>query len=123
MLTKNRTSGFSLIELVITVTVLAILTLAAVPMVQVSVKRQKEQQLHEALRTMREAIDQFHREALAGSPADLVDAVDRAFLYGRLPAALKAEIVTAVSATHDYNLRVRNAIYLVASSALYQVQH
>ena len=57
MLTKNRTSGFSLIELVITVTVLAILTLAAVPMVQVSVKRQKEQQLHEALRTMREAID------------------------------------------------------------------
>ena len=65
MLTKNRTSGFSLIELVITVTVLAILTLGAVPMVQVSVKRQKEQQLREALRTMREAIDQFHREALA----------------------------------------------------------
>jgi len=61
--------------------------------------------------------------ALAGSPADLVDAVDRAFLYGRLPAALKPEIVTAVSVTHDYNLRVRNAIYLVASSALYQVQH
>src|SRR5207253_1536818 len=65
MLTKNRTSGFSLIELVITVTVLAILTLAAVPMVQVSVKRQKEQQLREDLRTMREAIDQFHREANA----------------------------------------------------------
>ena len=61
--------------------------------------------------------------ALAGSPTDLVDAVDRAFLYGRLPATLKPEIVTAVSATHDYNLRVRNAIYLVASSALYQVQH
>ena len=61
--------------------------------------------------------------ALAGSPPDMVDAIDRAFLYGRLPAALKNEIVTAVSATHDYNLRVRNAIYLVASSALYQVQH
>src|SRR5438105_15843614 len=65
MLMRNRTSGFTLIELVITVTVLAILTLAAIPMVQVSVKRQKEQQLHEALRTMREAIDQFHREAIA----------------------------------------------------------
>jgi hypothetical protein len=61
--------------------------------------------------------------ALAGSPADLVDAVDYAFLYGRLPARLKQEIVTAVSATHDYNLRTRNAIYLVASSALYQVEH
>lgn len=59
--------GFSLIELVITITVLAILTLGTVPLVQVAVKRQKEQELHEALRTMREAIDQFHREALAGS--------------------------------------------------------
>jgi general secretion pathway protein G len=60
-------SGFSLIELVITITVLAILTLGTVPLVQVSVKRQKEQELHEALRTMREAIDQFHREAIAGA--------------------------------------------------------
>jgi uncharacterized protein (DUF1800 family) len=61
--------------------------------------------------------------ALAGSPGELVDAVDRVFLFGRLPARLKEAIVTAVSATHDYNLRVRNAIYLVASCALYQVQH
>jgi uncharacterized protein (DUF1800 family) len=60
---------------------------------------------------------------LAGSPSDLVEAVDHALLYGRLPAALKPEIVAAVSATHDYNLRARHAIYLVASSALYQVQH
>jgi general secretion pathway protein G len=59
--------GFSLIELVITITVLAILTLGTVPLAQVAVKRQKEQELHEALRTMREAIDQFHREALAGA--------------------------------------------------------
>jgi uncharacterized protein (DUF1800 family) len=61
--------------------------------------------------------------ALAGSPADLVDAIDHAFLYGRLPATLKPEIVNAISTTHDYNLRVRHAIYLVASSALYQVEH
>ncbi len=59
--------GFSLIELVITITVLAILTLGTVPLIQVTVKRQKEQELREALRTMREAIDQFHREALAGA--------------------------------------------------------
>jgi general secretion pathway protein G len=59
--------GFSLIELVITIAVLAILTLGTVPLVQVSVKRQKEQELHEALREMREAIDQFHREAIAGA--------------------------------------------------------
>lgn len=61
--------------------------------------------------------------ALAASPADMVDAIDRAFLYGRLPQNVKEQIVNAVSATHDYNLRARNAIYLVATSALYQVQH
>ena len=59
--------GFSLIELIITVSVLAILTIGVIPLVQVSVKRQKEYQLRAALREMREAIDQFHREALAGA--------------------------------------------------------
>src|SRR2546423_2577308 len=59
--------GFTLVELVITVAVLAILTLGVIPLVQVSVKRQKEQQLRETLREVREAIDQFHREALAGA--------------------------------------------------------
>jgi general secretion pathway protein G len=53
--------------LVITIAVLSILTLGTIPLAQVAVKRQKEQELHEALRTMREAIDQFHREALAGA--------------------------------------------------------
>jgi general secretion pathway protein G len=60
-------NGFTLIELVITVVVLAILTLGVIPLMQVSVKRQKEEQLRAALREMREAIDQFHREALAGA--------------------------------------------------------
>ena len=59
--------GFTLIELVITVAVLAILTMGVIPLVQVAVKRQREQQLRETLREMREAIDQFHREALAGA--------------------------------------------------------
>jgi general secretion pathway protein G len=68
-LRQRKANGFSLIELVITLAVLAILTLGVVPLAQVSVKRQKEQQLREALRVMREAIDQFHREALAGAQA------------------------------------------------------
>src|SRR2546421_6799849 len=59
--------GFTLIELVITVAVLAILTLGVIPLVQVSAKRQKEQQLREELREMREAIDQFQREARVGA--------------------------------------------------------
>jgi general secretion pathway protein G len=56
--------GFSLIELVITITVLSILTLGVLPLVKISVKRQKEQQLRDALRQMRMAIDEFHRDTV-----------------------------------------------------------
>ena len=44
---QQKQNGFSLIELVITVTVLTILTLGAMPLVRVSVKRQREQQLRD----------------------------------------------------------------------------
>jgi len=67
MFYRKRQTGFTLIELVITVTVLAILTLGVIPLVQVSVKRQKEEQLRASLREIREAVDQFHREALVGA--------------------------------------------------------
>ena len=43
-----------------TITVMTILTLGVIPLMQMSVKRQKEQQLREALRQMRIAIDEFH---------------------------------------------------------------
>ncbi|HJU55400.1 MAG TPA: prepilin-type N-terminal cleavage/methylation domain-containing protein [Pyrinomonadaceae bacterium] len=66
-LTTSSSRGFTLIELVITLTVLTILTLGVIPLVKISVRRQREQQLREALRQMRTAIDQFHREALAGA--------------------------------------------------------
>lgn len=64
--TKKRSSarGFSLIELVITVTVMTILTLGILPLVKISVKRQKEQQLRDALRQIRTAIDEFHRDTI-----------------------------------------------------------
>ena len=60
----NQEHGFSLIELVITVTVLTILTLGVMPLVKVTVKRQKEQQLRETLRSIRTAIDEFHRDTI-----------------------------------------------------------
>jgi general secretion pathway protein G len=63
-LQTSRHAGFSLIELMITVTVLTILTLGVLPLVKVSVKRQKEQQLRDALRQMRIAIDEFHRDSV-----------------------------------------------------------
>ncbi len=61
---RHDSRGFTLIELVITVIVLTILTLGAVPLLKMSVKRQKEQQLRAALRQMRMAIDEFHRDTV-----------------------------------------------------------
>ncbi len=66
LLTTVSSRGFTLIELVITLTVLTILTMGVIPLIKVSVKRQREQRLRDDLRMMRMAIDQFHREALAG---------------------------------------------------------
>ena len=56
--------GFSLIELVITITVLTIMTMGVLPLVKMSVKRQKEQQLRDTLRQIRTAIDDFHRDTV-----------------------------------------------------------
>ena len=56
--------GFTLIELVMTITVMTILTLGVLPLIKVSVKRQKEQQLRDTLRQMRIAIDEFHRDTV-----------------------------------------------------------
>jgi general secretion pathway protein G len=61
---NQQQRGFSLIELVITITVLTILTMGVLPLVKISVKRQKEQQLRETLRQIRTAIDEFHRDTI-----------------------------------------------------------
>jgi uncharacterized protein (DUF1800 family) len=60
---------------------------------------------------------------LASSAPALVDAVDHALLHRRLPAELKSVIVAAIETTSDPLLRTRNAIYLVGTSPLYQIQH
>ena len=60
----KREQGFSLIELVITITVLTIMTLGVLPLVKVAVRRQKEQELRDSLRQLRMAIDEFHRDTV-----------------------------------------------------------
>jgi general secretion pathway protein G len=55
--------GYTLLELVITLGVLAILVMGAIPLADNAVKRQKEMRLREALRQMRSAIDEFKRDS------------------------------------------------------------
>jgi uncharacterized protein (DUF1800 family) len=60
---------------------------------------------------------------LYSSPTDMVNAIDNAFMYGRMPATLKSDIITAIKAAGNSADAARNAIYLIATSSLYQVQH
>jgi general secretion pathway protein G len=60
--------GYTLLELVITLTVLSILVLGTIPVAQNAVKRQKELQLRERLRMIRNAIDEFRRDAIGACP-------------------------------------------------------
>jgi general secretion pathway protein G len=58
----NRTSaGVSLVELIVTLTILGILAAVVLPSAQMSAKRTKEIELRRNLRTIRTAIDDFHR--------------------------------------------------------------
>ncbi len=63
---RSRAGGYSLLELVATLGVLAILVMGTIPLAQNGVKRQKELKLRETLRDIRSAIDEFKRDTYGG---------------------------------------------------------
>ncbi len=63
-----RRSGFTLLELIITLSVLSILVMGTIPLAQNAVKSQKEMRLRETLRDIRNAIDEFKRDSIGACP-------------------------------------------------------
>jgi general secretion pathway protein G len=94
--------GFTLIELIITVAIVAILASAALPLTQIAVQRGKEQELRTALRQIREAIDAYKQAADEGRVARAADA------SGYPPS--RDALVLGVD---DAKLPVRKSIYFL----------
>ena len=62
----RKQRGMTLLELIIACAILMILATAAMPVARFTVKRQKEAELHRALRDMRDAIDRYKDAADRG---------------------------------------------------------
>ncbi len=65
-MTRTRSRGFTLIELVITLAIIGLLATAAMPLAQVVAQREKEADLRAALREIRTAIDAYKQAASTG---------------------------------------------------------
>lgn len=65
--------GFTLLELIVASTILAILTMMALPLARVTIQREREKQLHQALWEMRDAIDRYKEAADRGAFQTKVD--------------------------------------------------
>ena len=66
--------GFTLIELMVTATIVAVLATVALPLAELTVKRNRETELRAALRTVRDAIDAYKRAADDGRVLKAADA-------------------------------------------------
>lgn len=65
--------GLTLVELIVTVAILAILATAAIPIARFQIKRQKERQLRYDLWMMRDAIDKYKDAADRGGIQTKID--------------------------------------------------
>ncbi len=108
-------AGLTLVELIITVTILGILASAALPVARFEVKREKERQLRTDLWEMRDAIDHYKDAADKGGfqikadsfgyPPDLETLVDGVEIQTNKVKFLRAIPVDPMTNSADWDLR------------------
>lgn len=89
-------SGFTLFELIVTLSVLAILVMGTIPLAQNAAKRQRELRLRESLRMMRNAIDEFKRDTVGSCQQGAVNTTnptDPRGGGGNVPADPRSRVV------------------------------
>ena len=107
--------GLTLVELIITVFILAILASAAIPVARFQVKRQKERELRYDLWMMRDAIDKYKDAADRGAfqtklnsqnyPPDLETLVNGVDVQGKKLKFLRRIPVDPMTGDTDWGLR------------------
>ncbi|SRR6266567_815018 len=112
---KEGERGLTLIELIVTVAILAILASAAVPIAMFKVKREKERELRYDLWTMRDAIDKYKDAADKGAfqtkldsqnyPPDLQTLVDGVDVQGKKVRFLRHIPVDPMTGNAEWGLR------------------
>jgi len=108
-------AGLTLVELIVTVAILALVASAAVPVARFEVKRQRERELRYDLWQMREAIDHYKdaadRQAFITKvdsqnyPPDLQTLVDGVDVQGKKVRFLRRIPVDPMTGKDDWGLR------------------
>jgi general secretion pathway protein G len=113
--TLSSSSGLTLVELIITVAILAVLASAALPVARFQVKREKERELRRDLWEMRDAIDKYKDASDRGGiqvkidtygyPPDLETLVDGVDVQDKKVRFLRRIPVDPMTGQADWGLR------------------
>ena len=93
---RRESKGYTFIELLVVSTIIMILASAIMPLAKVTARRQREAELHRALREMRTAIDKFKDQADLGN----ISALELKAGSENYPADLQT-LVDGVTAAND----------------------
>lgn len=112
---RQSERGLTLVELIVTTAILAILASAAIPVARFELKREKERELHYDLWQMRDAIDHYKDAADRGAfqtkldsqgyPPDLQTLVDGVDVQGKKLRFLRKIPVDPMTGNTDWGLR------------------